>query len=267
MGDIAVRSKASVCNITISLTTSRKVNFAGGGRTLPATLRRHPTKPERKSVPPALIAKNQAARPAATYSTRIVTASDIPLRESLGATFDDYLDDKPRAFRAMLDGNRRSGQLSEEEWRIKMSPMQVLLLTAWPVVDVKMTCKSEGIDYPAGIAPEITRVVELEMTRWRLQGIDGIMKQSEFSLGVKAALYPDRRGGRSMLRGQVESTVSLVLPPVLAVVPRHVLGGVLEAEMKKVVKEMMQTAHTGLLADYDRFKKEKKLKAAAAPLS
>nr|VDD61617.1 unnamed protein product [Brassica oleracea] len=44
------------------------------------------------------------------------------------------------------------------------------------------------------------------------------MEPSDFSLGVKGALYPDRRGKNTKLRDQIEMKISFVLPPVLELV-------------------------------------------------
>nr|XP_009772868.1 PREDICTED: uncharacterized protein LOC104223191 [Nicotiana sylvestris] len=48
---------------------------------------------------------------ASTYSSRIST--DIPLYEIPGATFDRYLENKPRVFKAIFPDKRRSQQLNE----------------------------------------------------------------------------------------------------------------------------------------------------------
>lgn len=55
---------------------------------------------------------------------------------------------------------RMNGQ---EEWRIQMLPLQILFLTAWPVIDMRVRCKSQGIGYPPGIPQDITKVVELDI--------------------------------------------------------------------------------------------------------
>lgn len=55
------------------------------------------------------------------------------------------------------------------------------------------------------------------------------MQPSDFSLGVKGALYPDRRGKNTRLRGQLEMNISFVLPPVLELVPEDVRRNVANA--------------------------------------
>lgn len=140
-----------------------------------------------------------------------------------------------------------------------MLPINFLFLTVWPVVDMRLSCKSNGQDYPADVPLDITKVVELNMvitkkkqtnslslsfflhlplfnfcissfqTRWQLKGLDRVMEPSDFSLGVKGALYPDRRGKHTRLRGQLEMNISFVLPPVLELVPEDVRRNVANA--------------------------------------
>lgn len=150
----------------------------------------------------------------------------------------------------------------QEEWRIHMLPIQFLFLTVLPVIDMRLQCKSQGIGYPPGVPTDVSKVLELDIVsifgklhhsfshwilvsskldaennllhiilqiRWELQGLDDMLKPSQFSLGVKGALYPDRRGLRSRLKGQLQLSISFVLPPVLALVPEHVRQDVAES--------------------------------------
>ncbi|KAG5407438.1 hypothetical protein IGI04_013557 [Brassica rapa subsp. trilocularis] len=187
----------------------------------------------------------------ATYSSRLST--DIPLHESPQALFDDYLEDKSRVFEAMFPDKPRSHKLNE------MLPINFLFLTVWPVVDMRLSCKSNGQDYPADVPLDITKVVELNMTRWQLKGLDRVMQPSDFSLGVKGALYPDRRGKHTRLRGQLEMNISFVLPPVLELVPEDVRRNLANAVLTGLVENMKHKVNGSLLADYSRFKNERRL--------
>lgn len=51
----------------------------------------------------------------------------------------------------------------QEEWRIQMLPIQFLFLTVWPVIDMRLRCKSRGKDYPPGVPHNITKVLELNI--------------------------------------------------------------------------------------------------------
>uniref|UniRef100_A0A7N0VLI6 Uncharacterized protein n=1 Tax=Kalanchoe fedtschenkoi TaxID=63787 RepID=A0A7N0VLI6_KALFE len=184
--------------------------------------------------------RNQMAKPS-TYSSSIST--DIPLYESPGASFDEYLEDKPRVFKAIFPDKRRSERLNEEDWRIQMLPIQFLFLTVWPVIDMRLRCKCQGADYPPGVPSEITKVLELDIIKWELLGLDDVLKPSQFSLGVRGALYPDRRGKRSRLKGQLEMNISFVLPPALQLVPQDVLRNVAEAVRPPLHKLYIYSLH------------------------
>ncbi|CAK9186060.1 unnamed protein product [Ilex paraguariensis] len=154
-----------------------------------------------ESRPQPLTIKSQTAK-LSTYSSSIST--DCPLFESPQASFDQYLEDKPRVFKAIFPEKQGSQQLNEEEWKIYMLPIKFLFLTAWPVIDLSLRCKSEGIDYPPGVPRDISKVLELDIIRWELQGLNDILKPSQFDLGVKGALYRDSQGTESRLKGAKE---------------------------------------------------------------
>lgn len=192
-----------------------------------------------------------------TYSSGIST--DIPLYETPGASFDQYLEDKPRVFRAIFPDKRRSQQLNEEEWRVHMLPIQFLFMTVLPVVDMRLRCRTNGKEYPPGIPFDISKVLELDIVRWELQGLDDVMKPAHFSLGVKGALYTDRRGVRSRLKGQLEMKISVVLPQMLSLVPEDLLRSVSESVLRRLVENMRDKVNSSLLADYSEFRRERQL--------
>ncbi|XP_021297697.1 uncharacterized protein LOC110426729 isoform X3 [Herrania umbratica] len=179
------------------------------------------------------------------------------VRNELTALFDQYLEDKPRIFNAMFPDKHRSQQLNQDEWRIKMLPLQLLILTVWPVVDLRLRCKSRGRDYPPEVPRDITKVLELDITRWELQGLNNGVDQSHFALIVKGTLYPDRRGNKCRLGGHLEMNISFVLPPALALIPENVRNSLGKGIMTKMVESMKQKVGSSLLADYSKFKRER----------
>ncbi|KAM7461719.1 hypothetical protein LguiA_029840 [Lonicera macranthoides] len=193
--------------------------------------------------------------PPSTYSSTIST--DNPLSESPSASFDSYLDNKPRVFRAIFPHQQRTKRLNEEEWRIDMLPIQFLFLNARPIIDMRLRCKSKGKDYPAGVPCHMSKVLELKIVRWDLQGIDEILKPSHFSLGVDGALYPDRHGKESRLRGQLQIRMSFIHPPVLDFVPEDIRRHVAESVLKRLMENLKDGMNGSLLADYNEFKREK----------
>ncbi|XP_076950544.1 uncharacterized protein LOC143623545 [Bidens hawaiensis] len=190
-----------------------------------------------------------------TYSSRIAT--DMYLYESPDASFDQYLEDKPRVFKAIFPDKRRSQQLNHEEWRVHMLPIQFFFLTCNPVIDMRLRCKSNGYDYPTGVPPQVTKVLDLDIVRWELLGLEDIVKPSEFSLGVKGALYPYRQGNRSRLKGQLSMSITFDLPPVLSLIPEDVRRDVAETVLRRLVENMKEKVNGSLLADYSKFRNER----------
>ncbi|KAJ4753454.1 hypothetical protein LUZ62_044800 [Rhynchospora pubera] len=193
-----------------------------------------------------------------TYSSRIST--DIPLYEPPGVTFDEYLCDRPRIFKAMFPDEHRSKRLNEDEWRIQMLPLQFLLVTVNPVVVMRICCKSHGNGYPPLIPEDTTSLLELQATEWELQGLDGAYKPTDFSLGVKGLLYPKREGGSGRLKGHLDISISCILPPALALVPENILRGVAESVLGRLAERMKKEVDVGLLADFRKFRREKLMK-------
>ncbi|KAJ4707409.1 Protein of unknown function (DUF1997) [Melia azedarach] len=131
---------------------------------------------------------------------------------------------------------QRSRRLNEEEWRIQMLPIQFGFLTVRPVVDMRLRCKTGGKDYPPEVPRDITKVLELDITRWELRGLVHVIEPSNFSLGVKGALYSDRRGTRSRLK--------------------DVRRNIAESVLTRLVEDMKHKVNGSLLADYSEFKRE-----------
>ncbi|KAF8109363.1 hypothetical protein N665_0097s0017 [Sinapis alba] len=158
----------------------------------------------------------------------------------------------------MFPDKLKSYRLNEEEWRIHMSPINFLFLTAWPVVNMRFRCKSNGQDNPSDVHLDITKVLELKMMKWELQWLGQVMKPSHFTLGVQGALYPDRGGRHTRLKGRLEMKISFVLPSVLAFVPEDVKRSVANAILTDLVDSMKHKVIESLVADYNRFKNERK---------
>ncbi|XP_052876855.1 uncharacterized protein LOC108471666 [Gossypium arboreum] len=228
---------------------------------------------------------------AAIYSAKIVT--DSPLYETPWDLFDEYLEDKPRVFNAMFPHKHSIQQLYEyrrfqlyhhlptpstiieisdietarnqfgiiwiehivqDEWRIKMMPLKVVALKVWQVIDFRLKCK-----YPLQVPSDITKLLEVQLTRCELQGLDKVIdSSSHFALGVKARLYPDRRGNKSRIRGDCEINIRLVFPPTFTFIPGGAIRDILvKGVMAEIGERIKVGADDSLLADYRNFRKER----------
>ncbi|CAH2079884.1 unnamed protein product [Thlaspi arvense] len=105
--------------------------------------------------------------------------------------------------------------------------------------------------------PDKPKSHRLNEIKWELQGLDRVMEPSDFTLGVKGALYPDRGGRHTRLKGRLEMNISFVLPSVLTLVPEDVSRNVANAVLTGLVDNMKHKVINSLLADYSRFKNER----------
>lgn len=44
-----------------------------------------------------------------------------------------------------------------------MLPIEFLLITVWPVIDMRLRCKSKGVEYPLGVPHNVSKVLELDI--------------------------------------------------------------------------------------------------------
>ncbi|XP_057448203.1 uncharacterized protein LOC130739808 [Lotus japonicus] len=182
----------------------------------------------------------------------------VPIYELPGASFDQYLDDKARVLRAVFPDKGTTKQLSEEEWRIKLPPIQCLFLNVHPTADVRLTFKSNGEDYPPNIPHHVTKILELNFIRWELQGLNTFyLDPYHFNLDVKGAMYPERMGPRSLLKNQTEMKISFCVSPATAFIPEKILQDALELVFKTMLDEIKKDFQGRLLADYNSFKRSK----------
>ncbi|XP_020240324.1 uncharacterized protein LOC109819128 isoform X1 [Cajanus cajan] len=207
-------------------------------------------------------AASNSIRNEKTSSFSFRSKANVPIYELPGASFDQYMDDKQRVFRAVFSDNKGlTTQLNEEVWRIKMPPIQCLFLNIKPTADVRLTFKSNGEDYPPHIPHHVTKVLELHFIRWELQGLNTFNKNPyHISLDVKGSLYPERKGKYSWLKNQMEMKITFCVSPGTTFIPENILEDALELVFKTVLDEMKQEFHGRLLEDYNRFKRNKSKK-------
>ncbi|KRH18461.2 hypothetical protein GLYMA_13G061800v4 [Glycine max] len=98
-----------------------------------------------------------------TSSFNYRSSSAVPLHELPWASFDQYIEDKGRVIRSIFPEKSASQLLNREEWRVKMTPIQVLFLTCQPVAHITAKCISEADDYPPEIPGHITKFFEIQI--------------------------------------------------------------------------------------------------------
>ncbi|KAG4383326.1 hypothetical protein AAZX31_13G046500 [Glycine max] len=207
-------------------------------------------------------AASNSIRSEKTSSFSFRSNANVPFHELPGASFDQYMDDKHRVLRAVFsDDKGTTKQLNEEEWRIKMPPIQCLFLSVNPTADVRLTFRSNGEDYPPEIPHHVPKVLELHFIRWELQGLNSFYKDPyQISIDVRGSLYPERKGKHSWLKNQMVMTITFCASPAIAFIPENVLQDAIELIFKTVWDEMKHEFHGRLLEDYNRFKRNKSKK-------
>ncbi|KAF8679191.1 hypothetical protein HU200_045958 [Digitaria exilis] len=256
---LAAASANLSCSRPTAATATRALVSTGGFVRAPnAAARRRPPSRRRRALTMRTKAGAAEVRPssspdAVTYSASIST--DMPLHEPPGASFDEYLQDRARVFRAMFPDESRSERLGDGEWRVQMLPLQFLLLTVRPVVVMQLRHRAGGLD--------------LRVTEWELRGLDSGYAPTSFDLGVSGSLYADRSRGRlagCRMRGHLEIVITVVLPPPLRLVPESALRGVAESVLSRLAEKMKRDVDVGLIADFRRFRREKAAASMARPM-
>ncbi|XP_006649462.1 uncharacterized protein LOC102722193 [Oryza brachyantha] len=197
-----------------------------------------------------------------TFSYKFNT--DIPMTETPGASIDEYLQNRPRIVGAVFPDKRMRTKLSDEEWSVRLLPIQFLFLSASPVIVMRFVSKSGGKEYPPNVPVKASSILLMEVTDYKLNGLDSNAMPSHLALTVRGTLYP-RPEGRKSLTGHVEMTVGFNLPPVLALVPEGVIRGVGETVLRQLAEQMKQDFDNGLAADFKRYRREKLTEKKTTP--
>ncbi|TKY50242.1 hypothetical protein E2542_SST27699 [Spatholobus suberectus] len=192
-----------------------------------------------------------------TSSFSYRSSAGVPLHELSWASFDQYIEDKGRVIRSIFPEKSTSQKLNEEEWRVKMTPIQALFLTCHPVIHIKAKCISEAEDYPPEIPGHITKLLEVQIIRCEFPDLNADYMPPDFNINARGALYVERQGRHNWMKNQLDISVSLAFPPLLAWVPEYVLQNIAQSVLKNYVQDINNGFAVRLLADYNSFKRNK----------
>ncbi|CAI5479933.1 unnamed protein product [Closterium sp. Yama58-4] len=160
------------------------------------------------------------------------------------APFHEYLKNPNRVFDAFFPDKQRSEKLSEDEWRIHMLPITFFLVTARPIVDMRIF-----LDQPSPLldrvrdASSVKHVMRLQATNWELKGVD--YDPANFSLDMAV-------------------TVGMQVPPNLFLVPRQSIEAVGSAVLQQLLASMKDKVNNRVLSDYAKFSAERARSAASS---
>ncbi|MEZ2235886.1 DUF1997 domain-containing protein [Microcoleus sp.] len=148
-----------------------------------------------------------------------------------------YLRQPKRLVNALVDRSRTE-QLSDECFRLKMRPLQFMMLSIQPTVDMRVWALSDG-------------TINLESVASEILGVDYI--NDRFALNLKGQLSPHQSGGGTYLKGKADLEVRVELPPPLWLTPKPILEATGNGLLKSVLLSVKQRLMYQLLLDYRRW--------------
>lgn len=148
-----------------------------------------------------------------------------------------YLRQPQRLVTALVDPTRIE-QLGNERFRLKMRPLDFMMLRIQPTVDLRVWVKSDGTVHLVSVGCEI-------------RGVEYIDRR--FSLDLLGKLSPVEVNGMTYLRGKADLTVEVDLPPPLWMTPKAFLEATGNGLLKSVLLTIKQRLMHQLLLDYRRW--------------
>lgn len=148
-----------------------------------------------------------------------------------------YLRQPRRLVNALVDGSRTE-QLSDECFRLKMRPLEFMMLRIQPTVDMRVWAQSDG-------------TINLESVACEIRGVGYI--NDRFALNLKGRLSPHQSCGTTYLKGKADLEVRVELPPPLWLTPKPILEATGNSLLKSVLVSVKQRLMYQLLLDYRRW--------------
>ncbi|MCC3415036.1 MULTISPECIES: DUF1997 domain-containing protein [unclassified Microcoleus] len=148
-----------------------------------------------------------------------------------------YLRQPRRLVNALVD-RTRTEQLSDDCFRLKMRPLQFMMLSIQPTVDMRVWAQSEG-------------AINLESVACSILGVDYI--NDRFALNLKGKLYVHQNSGVAYLKGKADLEVQVELPPPFWLTPKPILEATGNGLLKSVLLSVKQRLMYQLLLDYRRW--------------
>ncbi|MCU0540866.1 MAG: DUF1997 domain-containing protein [Oscillatoriaceae cyanobacterium Prado104] len=145
-----------------------------------------------------------------------------------------YLRQPQRLVNALVDRSRTE-QLKDDCFRLKMRPLEFMMLSIQPTVDMRVWALSDG-------------TINLESVGCEIRGVDYI--NDRFALQLKGWLNPHQIGGETFLRGNANLEVQVELPPPFWMTPKPILEATGHGLLKSVLLTVKQRLMYQLVFDY-----------------
>lgn len=145
-----------------------------------------------------------------------------------------YLRQPQRLVQALADTSRVE-ILSENCFRLKMRPLNFLMLNLQPIVDLELQADANG-------------AIALRSTGCKVLGVEYI--NDRFHLSLNGRLAPELVYGKTHLRGLADLRVQVDVPPMLWLTPKPLLEATGNGLLKSILMTIKQRLTHQLLLDY-----------------
>jgi len=170
-------------------------------------------------------------------NTHFQAAQTVEMAVSEPILIHHYLRQPKRLVKALVDPTRLE-QLTEDIYRLKMRPLQFMMFSLQPTVDLKVWIQPDGI-------------LNLKSVGCEIRGIEYINQR--FSLNLVGKLYPVQSQGITYLKGQANLEVKVELPPPLWLTPQPILETTGNGLLKSVLMTVKHRLVHNLLSDYSHW--------------
>lgn len=145
-----------------------------------------------------------------------------------------YLRQPQRLIKALVDPSRTE-QIGPNCFRLKMRPLNFMMLTVQPTVDMRVWADADGVIY-------------LQSTACEIRGVEYINQRFQLHLVGQLATHQADRITR--LVGQADLQVQVDIPPPLWFTPKSLLETTGNGLLRSVLLTIKQRLMHQLLADY-----------------
>ena len=166
---------------------------------------------------------------------------DIPVVEQ-EIPIKHYLRQPKRLVNALIDQTRLE-HLDQDCFRLKMRPLQFMMLSIQPTVDMRVWASSND-------------TINLKSKGCEIRGVEYINQR--FALDIVGILKTYQIKGRTHLQGKADLEVKVELPPPLWLTPQPILETTGNGLLKSVLMTIKQRLTHQLLADYHQWACDKR---------
>ncbi|MFN3678105.1 DUF1997 domain-containing protein [Thermosynechococcus sp.] len=157
--------------------------------------------------------------------------------ETPTASLQHYLRQPQRLVYALTDPSRVEF-LGSDRFRLKMRPLNFLMVSLQPTVDLAVHANSDGS-------------LQLRSLGCEIRGVDYINRR--FHLALEGYLSPQATANGTDLIGLADLQVGVDIPPPLDLTPRPILEATGNGLLKSVLLTIKQRLSQQLVADYQRW--------------